>query len=63
MSRLLKRRHVYLFSELASPDVESSGFAPLINSDELSRLVRQYGSATLLRDANKLDARLARNGA
>lgn len=59
ITRLLERRHVYLFSELANPDVESSGFAPLNSSGELSRLIRQYGSATLLRDANKLDARLA----
>ncbi len=63
LTRLLGRRHVYLFSELASTEVESSGFAPLTDSGELSRLIRQYGSATLLRDANKLDARVAHNNA
>jgi hypothetical protein len=67
-SRVLKQdatdrfgqRHVYLFSELSGEQAENAGFAPLADAAELARLVRQYGTATLLRDANKLDARLAR---
>jgi hypothetical protein len=54
---LLRRRHVYLFSNLPGIEAENAGFAPIANGEEISRLIGHYGETTLLRDAHKVDLR------
>ncbi len=63
ISDLLDRRHVYLFSDLPGGEAERFGFAPIGGSEEINRLIRHYGEATLVRDGHKVDIGLAKDAA
>ncbi len=58
LAEILEHRHIYLVSELKPVEVEKAGFAPVGHPDELLRLVQQYGTGTLIRDAHKTDLRV-----
>ena len=57
LTDLLSRRHVFLFSQLPPSQLEGTLIAPLESSDELERLINQYGRALLLRSAHQVNLR------
>lgn len=59
LQRLLEAFHLYHCGNPIRPEDEEFGLSRISDSRELSLLIQRSGSAVLLRDAHKVDARLS----